>query len=216
MRSIVPFIVILAGAALMVPWSARAQSSLSKTTLGQDQNDDRDYVNSLTAAPSKSYGKGEKKSQMSKAELKSKSINDSTFGGSLLNMGIDSGAPRLDESKLVNAKAEESQKPAASNRQAATATEKKSAAAAKEPAAAEKPAEEATQPAESEAIFSNLSTTATLGDSLSQADAAAAEAKSLSSSGDTHNKDQANTTGGKTSNATSSDKSSDTKPNGDH
>src|SRR5579864_8989225 len=148
MRSIIPFILILAGTVLMVPSAARAQGSLSGTTLGKDQNDDRDLVNSLVPGEQK-FGKGEKKAQMSRAELKSKSINDSTFGGSLLNIGINAGEPKLDESKLVTAQTEVSQRPAASNREAVATTEKESAAAAvKEPAGAEKKTEQAAQPAD--------------------------------------------------------------------
>ncbi len=149
--------------------------------------------------------------------MKSKSINDSTFGGSLLNIGITSGEPKLDQSKLVSAQTEANQKAAASNRPAAATTEKDSTAAAvKEPASVEKKTEETRQPADNEEVFSNLSTTATLGDALTQADAAATEAKSSASSGDSHNKDQSRAPGEKASTATSSDKQSDSKPNGDH
>src|SRR5947209_10986047 len=47
MRSIVPLVVILAGAVLIVPSLAQAQGALQGTTLGQRQNDDRDLANSL-------------------------------------------------------------------------------------------------------------------------------------------------------------------------
>jgi hypothetical protein len=189
----------------MVPSPVRAQSSVEQTTLGKDQNDNRDYVNSLMPGPQR-FGKGEKKVQINSAELKSKSLKDATFGGSLLNMGIDDGAPKLDESKLHNAQTE-TDKDSAASRQQTAATEKESAAAEKQPAAG-------SQPADSDRVFSNLSVTATLADSLVQQDKAAEEAKTLSTSSDTHiNKDQSAGPGDKTSAAASSP---EPKPNGDH
>lgn len=201
------FIAIIAVASIARGQNTTALGEVQGTSLGKDQNDSRDYVNSLIPAPEK-FGKGEKKTQVSRAELKSNSIKDSTFGGSLLNMGIDTAEPKLDESKHQNAQTEAAQKSAT--------IEKQPEAAAKEPVAAEKPPGEATQRPEDQETFSNLSMTATLGDALSQEDKAAAEAKMLSGSGDTHNRDQSGTSGDKTSTATSSDKSSDPKPNGDH
>ena len=209
MRSII-LTLLLAAAAFMSPSLVRAQGSLSGTSLGKSQNDDRDLVNSLVAPPQK-FGKGEKKAQISATELKSKSIKDSTFGGSLLNMGIDPAEPKLDESKLHTSRVEVNQKPAASTEHAAT-TEKESAPAAKQPAAVEKQPDDATRPAQDSGVFSSLSQTATLGDSITEEDKAAADSKISSGSGDAH-KDQAATGGGdKSSTATSPDP----KPNGDH
>src|ERR1700747_2316541 len=79
-----------------------AQAVLDRTTLGQSNNDERDLANSLVPGPKK-YGKGEKKQEVNPAELKSSSSKDTTFGGSLLNMGIDSAEPKLDESKAHSA-----------------------------------------------------------------------------------------------------------------
>ena len=212
MRSIVPLVLILAGAGVMVPSLALAQTVIDKTTLGQSQNDQRDLANSLVAGPQK-YGKGEKKAQISASELKSKGLKDSTFGGSLLNMGIDpSSQPKLDTSKERIAPSEIEKRSAVAKEQAA-ATQTESSAS-KPSTAAEKEPDAATQPAEDQQTFSNLSMTATLADSLSAEDAAAALSKASSSSADAHNKDQAGTSGEKTSTATSSDKSSDTKPDG--
>lgn len=90
----------------LLPSLASAQAVLDKTTLDKPQNDARDLANSLVPGEQK-YGKGERKAQVKATELKSKSINDSTFGGTLLNMGIDPAAPKLDESKLREAKSEE-------------------------------------------------------------------------------------------------------------
>jgi hypothetical protein len=86
--------------------AAHGQGVLDKTTLGARQNDERDLANSLVPGEKKYGGRGEKKAQVNTAELKSKSIKDTTFGGSLLNMGIDPAAPKLDESKLHEAKGE--------------------------------------------------------------------------------------------------------------
>ena len=92
---------------------------LNKTTFGQSQNDGRDYMNSLTPGEKK-YGKHEKKEEVNSGQLKSNSLKDTTFGGSLLNMGIVGAEPKLDESKHQVA---ESLKDSSSVKQSA-ATEK--------------------------------------------------------------------------------------------
>jgi hypothetical protein len=74
------------------------QHAIDKTTLGQSQNDGRDIVNSLIPGEKK-FGKGEKKLEVNSGDLKSKTVKDTTFGGSLLNMGIVGVEPKLDESK---------------------------------------------------------------------------------------------------------------------
>jgi len=84
-----------------------AQSALDRTTLGQSQNDGRDLVNSLVPGEKK-FGKGEKKLEVNSAELKSKTVKDTTFGGSLLNMGIVGAEPKLDESKRPSLESEKS------------------------------------------------------------------------------------------------------------
>jgi len=101
LRSILVFTAVVVCAT-----AAHGQAVLNKTTLGQPQNDGRDLANSLVPGEKKYGGKGEKKEHVNAAELKSKSIKDTTFGGSLLNMGIDPAAPKLDESKLHEAKSE--------------------------------------------------------------------------------------------------------------
>jgi hypothetical protein len=95
-------LIVLVTAAGFMSRQVSAQAVLDKTTLGQSQNDSRDLANSLVPGPKK-FGKGEKKQEVNPVELKSKSIKDTTFGGSLLNMGIDPAAPKLDESKVPNA-----------------------------------------------------------------------------------------------------------------
>lgn len=204
----------------MISPRAEAQGVLDKTSLGKAQNDDRDLVNSLIPGQEK-FGHGEKKSQVSSAELKSKTIKDSTFGGSLLNMGIDPSEPKIDESKLRSAPAA-TDKTATDSKKHAASNQNQSAAAPAEPAiqnpaASEKAPEAATGHAASDETFSNLSMTATLGDALVQEEKAAAEAKSFSSSEDNQNKNR-NAAGGsdKNSSTTSSDKSTDPKSNGDH
>jgi hypothetical protein len=201
---------------LMLPL-ARAQGPavLDKTTFGKSQNDDRDLMNSLTAEPAPKYGKGEKKALVSAAELKSKSMNDTTFGGSLLNIGIDPSVPKLDESKSRATPVE------TQSRQQLAATEKEPTVA-KQTATVEKQSSASSRPVEFQPTFSNLSTTATLAEKLNESDASAPADKtsttsSNSSAGDAQKKDQTGTaTAEKPSTTSSSDKSSDPKPNGDH
>ena len=211
MRSIVPLVLILAGAGVMVPSLALAQTVIDKTTLGQSQNDQRDLANSLVAGPQK-YGKGEKKAQISASELKSKGLKDSTFGGSLLNVGIDSSQPKLDSSKERIAPSETEKRSGAAKEQT-TGTQTESTAS-KPGAEAPKEPDAATEPAENQAVFSNLSTTATLADALSKSDEAAAQFPSSPSSTGSQKKDQADSTANEKSSATSSDKSSSSKPDG--
>jgi hypothetical protein len=97
---------LLVGACAFISAAAHGQGVFDKTTLGQRQNDDRDLANSLVPGEKKYGGKGEKKAQVNASELKSKSIKDTTFGGTLLNMGIDPAQPKLDEQKLHSAPTE--------------------------------------------------------------------------------------------------------------
>ena len=210
MKPVLTFVFFATVIAAPVAWG---QAVLNNTTLGQSQNDAVDLANSLAPGPVK-YGKGEKKAQISAAELKSKTIKDSTFGGSLMNIGIDSGVPKLDESKLRNAPTE-TEKQAAAVKQQAAAIEKESTAE-KQPAPVEKEPDASTEPAESQSTFSSLSTTAMLADTLAQADATTSDSKTSSkataatTSMDTRKKDQDGAT------TSSTDKSSTTKPDGDH
>jgi hypothetical protein len=195
---------------------ARAQDPgvLDKTTFGKSNNDERDLANSLVPGPQR-YGKGEKKAQIDSAELKSKSIKDSTFGGSLLNMGIDQNEPKLDESKLRTAAIE------TQSRQQPAATEKEPTVV-KQSAAVEKASNSSTQPTQFEPVFSSLSTTATLAANLGESGTGGPANKgsntsSNSSAGDAHKKDQnAGTTDEKPSTTSTSEKSSTVKPDGDH
>jgi hypothetical protein len=174
----------------LLPSFASAQSALDKTTLGQQQNDARDLANSLVPGEKKYGGKGEKKEQVNAAELKSKSIKDTTFGGSLLNIGIDPAVPKLDEQKLHNAPVE---KESQTSKEAQAAVSKDSTRA---------------RAVEQEGSFSNLSDTAMLAQQANQSDAAADKAKAQpNANGDGHKNEQT---------ATDKEKTSANKPDGDH
>jgi hypothetical protein len=198
---------ILLGAACMIVLPlerAQGQAVLNKTTIGQSQNDTRDLANSMVPGPQR-YGKGEKKGEVNRADLKSKSLKDSTFGGSLLNMGIAGAEPKLDEQKLHNAQSEE----AKSSKESQAASAKES----KQPEPVQK------QPS----AFSNLAETATLARALDQADAAKSESKAsnstaTSSTSEAQDKQQRSTStaADEKPSATSTEKSSAAKPDGGH
>lgn len=176
----------------LLPSLAHGQGALDNTTLGKPQNDARDLANSMVPVEKKYTGKGEKKEQVSAAELKSKSIKDSTFGGSLLNMGIDPSAPKLDEQKLHSAVTEK--EPQASKQTEVPVTK----------ASTEAPA------VEKEGSFSNLSDTAMLAQQVEPSAAAGNESKpSTSSSGEGQKKEEKATDKEK-------DKASANKTDGDH
>lgn len=204
---------------------------LNNTTLGQSQNDERDLANSLQPGPVK-FGKGEKKFQVNAKQLQSKSIKDETFGGSLLNMGIDPTAPKLDAAKENAAPSEEKPVKRTASADRVSSASKQQSASAEQSAATERsganpPVSDPSNPAKvSEAgfSFSNLSQTATLGDDLGSSGIGAApatESKPSSNSNPTTpstdndpKKDQGNANN---SSATSStDQSSTTKPDDDH
>jgi hypothetical protein len=211
------------GAAVFVTTLAYGQIApnepgvLNKTTFGTSQNDDRDLANSLVAGPQK-YGKGEKKLQVSASELKTKSIKDATFNGSLLNIGIDPTAPKLDASKEHSAPSEESSTQAASTGHVSSASTQSQASGQESSASTH------ADPADNSSTFSNLSQTATLAEVLSQSDIAAVPATDsktssnsnapASSDSDTQKKDQGGAE--KPSTTSSTEKSSNTKPDSDH
>jgi hypothetical protein len=205
MKPIARLILLGAVSALVFPFTqARGQAVLGKTTLGSSQNDSRDLVNSMVAPP-KRYGKGEKKEEVNAAELKSKTTKDTTFGGSLLNMGISGAAPKLDEQQKRHIAPSEEAKPAKES-QAVSAKDSNQSA----------PEEKQQQSA-----FSNLAVTATLADSLSQEDAEAkSESKGAttpSSTSEAADKRQRSTSSAATDekpSATSTEKSSAAKPDG--
>jgi hypothetical protein len=205
MKPIARLILLGAVSALVFPFTqARGQAVLDKTTLGSSQNDSRDLVNSMVAAP-KRYGKGEKKEEINAAQLKSKANKDTTFGGSLLNMGISGAAPKLDEQQKRQSAPGEEAKPAKGSTAVSAKDSNQSA-----------PEEKQQQSA-----FSNLAVTATLADSLSQEDAEAkSESKGAtapSATSEAADKQQRSTSSAATDekpSATSTEKSSAAKPDG--
>src|SRR2546430_5705047 len=80
-------IAALAAASLICPL-ARAQNSMSGTTLGKSQNGPEDLFNSLVPGP-KRFDKGEKKEEVDPKKLPSKTIHDKTFQGNLMDIGVD-------------------------------------------------------------------------------------------------------------------------------
>ncbi len=157
MKTRIPFLnssrwcalILLAVTAALVPSKTCAQSILDD--IGNQKNGPEDIANSLVPAPPK-FGKGEKKEQINAAQLKSKSMNDSTFGGSLLNSGLTGSEPKLDEQKLRAAPAEK--EPSASKQSGTTGNQ-----------------ESASKQSDSRhqvSVFSNLSETATLAQQLDE------------------------------------------------
>src|SRR6516162_4587149 len=119
--------------------------------LGNSKNTDQDIANSLVPGPKK-FGKGETKEQVNAAQLKTKSINDSTFGGSLLNSGLTGTEPKLDAQQTRPAPAE------------------KESSASKQSVTVENQGGDSKQSGESKQgfTFSNLSQTATLSEQLDE------------------------------------------------
>lgn len=206
MKPIAKLLLLGAVSAIVLPLpNSKGQDTIfDKTTLGQSQNDARDLANSLAPGPQR-FGKGEKKEQISTAELKSKTTKDTTFGGSLMNIGIVGAEPKLDEQKQNNASGEE-----------AKPSKESHAPSAKESKQSELPEKQ-------QSAFSNLSETATLAESIAQADAEAKDeskasnSTATSSASEAQDKKQRSTssaaTDGKPS-ATSTEKTSATKPDG--
>jgi hypothetical protein len=194
MKPIAKLILLGAFSAIVLPLPhAKGQDSIfDKTTLGQSQNDARDLANSLAPGPQR-FGKGEKKEQVSTAELKSKTTKDTTFGGSLMNIGIAGAAPKLDEQKQHNASSEEA-KPSKESHAPSTKESKQSGLRE-----------------EQQSAFSNLSETATLAESIAQADAEAKNESKASNSTATSSASQAQDKQPRsTSTATTDEKSSPT------
>ena len=207
-------LIVIVVAILVVSPMAHSQDAavLNNTSMGRDQNDARDYINSLQPGPQK-YGKGEKKAQINSAELKSKSIKDATFGGSLMNIGIDSSVPKLDAAKEHAAPTEEAPVRKATSEQPSTAS--KQTETKEQEASAN--SESQTQPEPlGGATFSNLSQTALLADDLNgttDLGVSKAQSKTSSSSSNAHSDDAQKK---KTDDKSATDKTGATKPDGDH
>ena len=160
---------------------------LNNTTLGQSQNDQRDLANSLIAGPQK-FGKGEKKAQINAGELKSKSIKDATFGGSLLNTGIAGAEPKLDASKERAAPSEEKTSTRTVSTEPMSSPSPQAAPTERVPTGTNQP-----RVSESGFSFSSLSQTATLADELGETGAAAAPATTSKASNSNASHDPQNT-----------------------
>src|SRR5438270_4758858 len=81
-------IVILLAYGFVAPL-AFGQAVLNKTDLGKSQNTTEDLANSLIVNNKPKVGKGEKKEEVDPKKLPSKTIKDTTFSGSLNDMGLD-------------------------------------------------------------------------------------------------------------------------------
>lgn len=80
-------VAVFLGCGFLIP-NALAQAVLGKTDLGKSQNTTTDLANSLVPAPQR-VGKGEKKSEVDPRTLQSKTVKDTTFSGSLNDIGLD-------------------------------------------------------------------------------------------------------------------------------
>jgi len=94
MRSTFRLILLVAAAWGLVSPLAHGQAVLDKTTLGQSQNDYRDLQNSMVPGK-KSYGKGEKKEEVDLKNLPSKTVKNTTFQGTLMDLDVDWGGQKL-------------------------------------------------------------------------------------------------------------------------
>jgi hypothetical protein len=79
---------VFAACGSIAPLASGQQGVLEKTTLGSSQNDYRDLENSLIPGK-KRYDKGEKKEEVDVKTLQSKSIKDTTFQGTLMDVDLD-------------------------------------------------------------------------------------------------------------------------------
>jgi hypothetical protein len=89
--------VIFASWLLIFP-AAFGQAVLDKTTFGHSQNDSRDLENSLIVPHRVHIGK-ENKEEVDPRKLPSKTVKDTTFQGSLLNIGLPAEDTKLDLEK---------------------------------------------------------------------------------------------------------------------
>src|SRR5256885_15259890 len=81
-------LILVAGAWGLVSPLAHGQAVLDKTTLGQSQNDYRDLQNSMVPGK-KTYGKGEKKEEVDLKNLQSKTVKNTAFKGTLMDLDVD-------------------------------------------------------------------------------------------------------------------------------
>ena len=80
-------VAVFLGCGFLIP-NTLAQAVLGKTDYGKSQNTAEDLVNSLTPGKQR-FDKGEKKSEVDPRTLQSKTHKDTTFSGSLNDIGLD-------------------------------------------------------------------------------------------------------------------------------
>src|SRR5262249_22895473 len=81
--------------------SAVGQGVLNKTDFGKSQNTSADLVNSLVPGPQK-YGKGEKKEEVDPKKLASKTVKDTTFSGTLMDVDLDWTGDKLGKQRTTS------------------------------------------------------------------------------------------------------------------
>jgi len=81
-------ILIFAAFGLVCPL-ASGQAVLDKTDFGKSQNTPEDLANSLVPGKPRTVGRGEKKEEVDPRSLPSKTVKDTTFEGTLLDIGFD-------------------------------------------------------------------------------------------------------------------------------
>jgi len=81
-------ILIFAAFGLVCPL-ASGQAVLDKTDFGKSQNTAEDLANSLVPGKPRAVGKGEKKEEVDPRALPSKTVKDTTFQGTLMDIGVD-------------------------------------------------------------------------------------------------------------------------------
>jgi hypothetical protein len=79
---------------------ASGQAVLDKTDFGKSQNTAEDLQNSLIPGKPRTVGRGEKKEEVDPRSLPSKTVKDTTFQGTLLDIGVDwTGDIKLQDKK---------------------------------------------------------------------------------------------------------------------
>jgi len=104
---------------------AFGQGALDRTDYGKSQNTAADLANSLTV-PNRVHTGKEKKEELDPRKLPSKTVKDTTFQGSLLNVGLpdkdtklqEQKKPAGDDRKVSKSTAVDSEKPSTVSKQA--------------------------------------------------------------------------------------------------
>jgi hypothetical protein len=148
-RCIIFFVVALG---LLLAGPRAFCQSLRGTTLGQSQNDDRDLANSLIVNKRQKVGKGEKKEEVDPKKLTSKKSNDTTFSGSMNDIGLDWRSKTMGKPHVTNEKEPEPAKTESNvDRDLKAAKTSDAASATKEQGAASSKSDEKAKPSASKA-----------------------------------------------------------------